>query len=172
MPGVERTAIYRIHPDHTVETIWTSQEENVFDLAFRNGSLVFSTDQRGRLYSLGSDLKATLLAETQEGETTRLAAHDKSIYAATANLGKLFRLNGADQPAGSYESAVHDAGNVARWGRLDWTGSPESGAFRLPDPLRQLRPPRSHLERMVRPPRQSRGRPYRQPQCPLHPVES
>lgn len=129
MPGVERTAIYRIHPDHTVETLWTSQEENVFDLALRNGSIVFSTDQRGRLYSLGTDLKATLLAETQEGETTRLAAHDKSIYAATANLGKLFRLNGADQPAGSYESAVHDAGNVARWGRLDWTGSPESGAF-------------------------------------------
>lgn len=129
MPGVERTAIYRIYPDHTVETLWSSKEENVFDLALRGGALVFSTDQRGRLYSLGPDLKATLLAETQEGETTRLAAHDGSVYAATANLGKLFRLNGGEQPHGSYESAVHDAGNVARWGRLDWSGSPANGAF-------------------------------------------
>lgn len=129
MPGVERTAIYRIHPDHTIETLWTSQDENVFDIALRNGTIVFSTDQRGRLYSLGSDLKATLLAETQEGETTRLAAHNGSIYAATANLGKLFRLHGNDQPSGSYESPVHDAGNVARWGRLDWAGSPATGAF-------------------------------------------
>jgi hypothetical protein len=29
----------------------------------------------------------------------------------------------------AYESAVHDAGNVARWGRLDWSGSPANGAF-------------------------------------------
>jgi hypothetical protein len=49
---------------------------------------------------LAVDLKATLLAETQEGETTRLAAHGGSVYAATANLGKLFRLNGGDQPQG------------------------------------------------------------------------
>jgi hypothetical protein len=40
MPGVERTAIYRIHPDHTVETLWSSKEENVFDLALRGGVLV------------------------------------------------------------------------------------------------------------------------------------
>lgn len=129
MPGVERTAIYRIHADHTVETLWASKEENVFDLALREGELVFATDQRGRLYSLGADLKATLLAETQEGETTRLAAHGSAIYAATANLGKLFRLNGGQVPAGSYESPVHDARNVARWGRLDWSGSPANGAF-------------------------------------------
>jgi hypothetical protein len=129
MPGVERTAVYRIYPDHTVETLWSSQEENVFDLALRNGSLIFSTDQRGRLYSLGANLKATLLAETQEGETIRLASQGDTIFAATANLGKLFRLESADQPLGTYESPVHDAMNVARWGRLDWTGAPENGAF-------------------------------------------
>lgn len=129
VPGVERTAIYRIHADNTVETLWSSQEENVYDLAMRNGSLVFSTDQRGRLYALGTNLKATLLAETQEGETIRLAAQKETVYAATANLGKLFRLEPADQPAGEYESPVHDAMNVARWGRLNWTGTPAKGAF-------------------------------------------
>ena len=129
MPGVERTAIYRIYPDHTVETLWSSKEENVFDLALRGGALVFATSQRGRLYALDESLKATLLAETQEGETTRLAMHGASVYAATANLGKLFRLNGGEQPAGTYESPVHDAGNIARWGRLDWAGSPANGAF-------------------------------------------
>lgn len=129
MPGVERSAVYRIYGDNTVETLWSSQEENVFDLALRNGSLVFSTDQRGRLYSLGQNLKATLLAETQEGETIRLASRRDTVFAATANLGKLFRLEATDQPSGTYESPVHDVMNVARWGRLDWTGTPAAGGF-------------------------------------------
>lgn len=129
MPGVERTAIYHVFPDNTAETLWSSKEENVFDIALRNGEIVFSTDQRGRIYRLAADLKATLLVETKESETTRLIPSGPALLAATANLGKLFRLDGAPQLAGSYESPVHDAGNIARWGRLDWLGETNQGEF-------------------------------------------
>lgn len=129
MPGVERTAIYKVFPDNTAETLWSSKEENVFDLALRNGEIVFSTDQRGRIYRLAADLKATLLVETKESETTRLLPSGSSILAATSNLGKLFRLDGAPQSGGMYESPVHDAGNISRWGRLDWTGETNQGEF-------------------------------------------
>lgn len=124
--SAEKAAIYRVWPDQTVETLWSSKEENVYDLAVRAGDLMFSTDTRGRIYRLSPDLKAALVVETREGETTRLVEAAGGVVAATANLGKLYRLNGA-AAAGTYESAVHDAGAAARWGRLSWRAEAAAG---------------------------------------------
>jgi hypothetical protein len=89
--------------------------------------LYFSTDLSGRIYRLSPDLKAALLVETREGEVTRLAEAGGSLFAATSNQGKLYRLNGAAPQTGIYESPVHDAGNAARWGRLEWRAETHSG---------------------------------------------
>ncbi len=118
--GVEKSAVFRIAPDLTVETLWTSKEENVYDVAPVGEELIFSTDGRGRLYRLGRDRKVTLLAETNESEATRLAASAGALLAATGNVGKIFRLSAEYTNAGQYESPVHDAGSVARWGRISW----------------------------------------------------
>lgn len=125
--GVEKAAIYKITADNLVETLWSSKEENVFDLAVRDNDLVFATDQRGRIYRLSSDLKSALLVETREGETTRLLPTSDGIVAATSNLAKLMRLSNGPAPTGTYESPVHDAGNAARWGRLDWRADSTAG---------------------------------------------
>ncbi len=120
LTGVEKSALFRIAPDLTVETLWTSKEENVYDVVPLGEELIFSTDGRGRLYRLGRDRKVTLLAETNESEATRLAAGPGGVLAATGNVGKIFRLAGEYTTAGQYESPVHDAGSVARWGRISW----------------------------------------------------
>ncbi len=127
--SAEKSALYRIHADNLVETLWSSKEENVYDLIIRGAELFFSTDSSGRIYRLSPDLKAALLVETREGETTRLAGAAASLLAATSNQGKLYRLNGADAQTGIYESPVHDVGNAARWGRLEWRA--ETGAGKL-----------------------------------------
>ncbi len=127
--GVEKAAIYKITPDNLVETLWSSKEENVFDIAVRDNDLIFATDQRGRIYRLSPDLKSALLVETREGETTRLLPTPDGIVAATSNLAKLMRLSNGPAPSGTYESPVHDAGNAARWGRLEWRA--DSGGGRL-----------------------------------------
>jgi sugar lactone lactonase YvrE len=121
IPGVDKSAVYRINPDGTVETLWTSKEENVYSLAAQpNGSLYFSTDGQGRLYRLGADRKAALLVATNEGEATRLLESPDGLVAATGDMGKVFKLAETSGPAGSYESPVHDSGSVARWGRISW----------------------------------------------------
>lgn len=125
--SAEKSAVYRIYPDNLVEPLWSSKEENVYDLVVRGSDLYFSTDSSGRIYRLSPDLKAALLVETREGETTRLAEAAGSLFAATSNQGKLYRLNGAAAQTGTYESPVHDAGNTARWGRLEWRGEINSG---------------------------------------------
>src|SRR5262249_17877447 len=120
LSGVEKSALYRINPDNTVETLWSSKEENIYDMLPPPGQILFTTDGNGRIYRLTPDRKVTLVTETNESESTRLLGGGGEVLAATGNLGKVYRLG--DQPAavGSYESPVHDSSGVARWGRLSW----------------------------------------------------
>lgn len=127
LTGVEKAAVYKIYPDNTIETLWSSKEENVFDIVRMGTQIYFSTDVEGRIYRLNPDRKVTLLTETREGETTRLLESGGRILATTSNMGKLFRLGLESGIRGGYTSPVHDAGTVARWGRLGWRGELPSG---------------------------------------------
>jgi hypothetical protein len=131
--GVEKSAVYRINPDNTVETLWTSKEENVYDLLALQNQVLFSTDQNGRIYGLAPDLRVTLVTETSDGETTRLLPSEHSILAATGNMGRIYRLGEKPGAAGSYEAPVHDSGTASRWGSLSWRADVPAGcalAFR------------------------------------------
>src|ERR1700733_10845959 len=111
IPGVDKSAVYKINPDATVETLWSSKEENVYSLVARpNGFLYFATDGQGRLYRLGNDRKATLMVETNEGEATRLLESPDGLVAPTGDMGEVFRLVDAAGASGNYESPVHDSG--------------------------------------------------------------
>lgn len=121
--GVDKSAILRIFPDNTVETLWTSKEESAYDLAFLGDALVFGTDAHGRVYRLDTDRKTTLLAETGESQILRLAPTSNGLLLSTGDLGKLFRLDRAKAAAGEIESPVHDATTTSRWGRISWIGA-------------------------------------------------
>lgn len=130
---VEKSAIYRIHADHTIETVWSSKDENVYDIAFESDRLLFSTDLQGRIYGLSPDRTATLIAQTNEAEAMRLMPSPAGLLATTGNMGKLYRLTGSPAPDGYFEAPVHDANTVARWGRLSWRANTPPGtqvAFR------------------------------------------
>ncbi|MDQ2950306.1 MAG: hypothetical protein M3Y27_30935, partial [Acidobacteriota bacterium] len=124
LAGVEKSALYKINPDNTVETLWSSKEENVYDLvAQADGEILFGTDAQGRIYRLNADRKPSLLVQTGEGEATRLINSPSGLLATTGEMGKLIRLDAQSSVSGSYESPVHDAGSVARWGRITWRGN-------------------------------------------------
>ncbi|MDQ6758735.1 MAG: hypothetical protein M3Z32_02575 [Acidobacteriota bacterium] len=124
LAGVEKSALYKINPDNTVETLWSSKEENVYDMVVQpDGDILFGTDSQGRIYKLSGDRKPSLLVQTGEGEATRLIRTSAGMLAATAEIGKLVRLDADRGASGSYESPVHDAGSVARWGRISWRGT-------------------------------------------------
>jgi hypothetical protein len=126
MMGVEKSALYKIYPDNTVETIWNSKEENLYDILLNGDQMFLATDGPGRIYRLNADRKVTLLEQTNEGEVTRLLASGTSLVATTGTLGKVYRLGPAPNPTGSYEAPVHDANTVARWGHLTWRAAGES----------------------------------------------
>ena len=126
--GVEKSALYRINPDNTVETLWSSKDENVYDVLALEKQILFSTDQDGRIYGLTPDRRVTLVTQTNEGETVRLLPSDHSVLAATGNMGRIFRLGEGPGANGSYEAPVHDSGTASRWGSLTWRADLTSGA--------------------------------------------
>ena len=63
------------------------------------------------------------MAQTNEVETLRLLQTGGSVLAATGNMGRVYRLAGENNPRGSYESPVYDAGTIARWGEIHWQGA-------------------------------------------------
>jgi hypothetical protein len=130
LTGVEKSALYRINPDNSVETLWSSKEENVYDMLAPEGQILFSTDANGRIYRLTPDRKVTLVTQTNESEATRLLGEGGQTLIATSNLGKIYRLDDKPGVGGMYESPVHDAGGVARWGRLSWRAEGSGLQFR------------------------------------------
>jgi hypothetical protein len=126
--GVEKSAVYRINPDNTVETLWSSKDENVYDLLALEKQILFSTDEQGRIYGLSPDRRVTLVTQTNEGETVRLLASDHSVLAATGSLGKIYRLGEAPGASGFYEAPVHDSGTASRWGSLSWRADLPAGS--------------------------------------------
>ena len=127
--GVEKSAIYRIRPDRTVETLRSSKDDNVYDLLVDGESVVFSTDDHCRIYRLMGH-RTTLLAEPGDGEATRLLEAGSVFYTALSNPARLLAFGPpALQPA-LYESQVHDSTSVARWGHLQWHGVGTGLVFR------------------------------------------
>ncbi|MGI8962629.1 MAG: hypothetical protein ACR2IV_23315 [Bryobacteraceae bacterium] len=120
--GVEKSAIYRIGADRTIETLRSSKEDNVYDLLLDGSTVIFSTDVHGRIYRL-ADQKATLLAEPGDGETTRILKTGSVLYAGLSSLARLFAFDTTAAGEGSYESQVHDSTTIARWGHLQWHGT-------------------------------------------------
>ncbi len=124
VPGLDRSAIFRLNPDLTVDTLYVTKEESVYDLAEQAGKLYFASDNHGRIYRLDSDRMATLVVETGESEIGRLLHTPRGWLAASTTTPKLLLIAEAKSPPYEYESPVHEATGIARWGALHATANP------------------------------------------------
>ncbi len=121
--------VYRLAPDGSPKTIWSSRDDLVYTLAFdHDGRLLAGTGNRGKIYAIAGG-QYTDLAEASANQVTAFAPAPKGgLYAATSNLGKVFLLGPTSVNDGTYESDVFDAKNFSKWGRVEVRGS---GDFQL-----------------------------------------
>ena len=119
--------MYKIAADGTPSRLVTLKEDVVYGLAMRNGELLVSTGNRGRVYriDLGSGVAGRFadVAHLEASQGTAVAPlAGGGLLVGTSNSGKLYRLGGATlgtpKPA-SYTSEVFDAGGFSRWGRAE-----------------------------------------------------
>ena len=86
--------IYRIAPDGSPKTIWTSKDDLVYAMAFdANGRLLAGTGNKGKLYAIGErDYTDLTLASANQVTASGASAPQGGLYAATSNLGKVFLI--------------------------------------------------------------------------------
>ncbi len=128
-----KSAIYRINRDQLVETLWSAENETAFALLVeKDGQLLFSTGQKGKIYRLEIRKKPVLLMETAEEQTTRLISGSGEVYACTSNLARVYRMTPAFSEEGSYESDVKDTQSTPTWGDIQWRSElPEKTSLQL-----------------------------------------
>lgn len=133
-PAQPKGAIFRIQSDGAYDTVWTSDEDQPYDLAVESeGQLLVATGREGRLYrALPQTLTATLLGRVGAQQVTAVLPTTEGQYVlATANPGKLFRLSAARAAKGTYESDVRDASTLASWGTISWRAQLNGGQVEI-----------------------------------------
>ena len=125
------TIIYQISPDGAPRQLWSSAHDVVYALAWQPGEdgqsgLLAGTGNQGHLYRISTDGTYADLAHLEALETTALALSGNTLYAATSNTGKLYRLAAATAGAhgdSTYISPVGDARFSSQWGRAEVRGA-------------------------------------------------
>lgn len=127
--NVGGSEVYRIAPDGSPKTIWSSKDDLVYALAFDPaGRLLAGTGNKGRIYAIQGD-EYTDLSKASANQVTAFArAPQGGLYAATSNLGKVFLIAANPVAEGTYESDVFDAKIFSKWGRAEVRGA---GNFEL-----------------------------------------
>ena len=113
--------IYRIAPDGSPLTLWSSRDDVVYALSFdKAGRLLAGTGNKGHIYAItGTDQFTDLLKAPANQVTAFAKAPQGGLYACSSNFGKVFVLGPQPQSEGTYESDVFDAHIFSRWGRAE-----------------------------------------------------
>jgi hypothetical protein len=111
--------IYKINKQGYISEVFS--EAAVFlCLTAQDGKLLVGTGNEARLYSVDpeTERQAILYEDNKASQITALAVSDQDIYVGTANPARLVLLSGGFAPHGTYTSELIDAGQPARWGKL------------------------------------------------------
>ena len=117
--------IDRIAPDGTPTRLLTLRDELTYALAFRNGSLLAATGNRGHIYRIDPTKPGsyTDIAHTEANQAVAMAAVPAGVRLVTANSGKLLELRDAPATDATYVSDVFDGTVATQWGRAELTGT-------------------------------------------------
>ena len=120
--------VYLIPAKEQPTRLWTGAQDVVYALALdAAGRLLLGSGNKGNLYRLEDhSLSTTLVSFPTEEITALLSAKDGTLYAATGNVGKVFRVGPGLEAEGSIESDVFDSGGFTTWGPIQ-TGSDLNG---------------------------------------------
>jgi sugar lactone lactonase YvrE len=127
----EGSEIYRIAPDGSPEKLVSLKEDVVYALAFRQGSLLAATGNRGRVYRVDTAVAGqfTDVTHLEAAQGMAFATTAGGLFVATSNSGKVYKLEDRTAANATYTSEVFDADAFSQWGRVEL--SPGAAGFDL-----------------------------------------
>lgn len=117
-PG-KASYIYKITTDGFVTELF-SEAAVFFCLAKQNKSLFLGTGNDGRLFTIDPDeeQQRVIYEDKQASQIIAVLVDEDNVYLGTANPPKLLKIGKRFADKGTYTSALIDAGQPARWGKL------------------------------------------------------
>lgn len=111
--------VYKISPDGFVTDIFI--EPAVFySLLSANDKLLLGVGPKAKLFSINpaTEERAIVFENRDSSQITALTADDKQVYLGFGNPAGIVRLSEGFSGKGGYTSDVLDAGQPARWGKV------------------------------------------------------
>ncbi|MCH7555995.1 MAG: hypothetical protein IIB56_00900 [Planctomycetes bacterium] len=117
-PG-KASQIYKVTKDGFVNDIF-SEAVVFFCLAEEDGKLLVGTGNSAQLFSIDpvAEQEAVIYEDEQASQVTAIAVAGDDVYLGTANPAKLIKLGSGFASEGTYTSDLIDAGQPAKWGKL------------------------------------------------------
>jgi outer membrane protein assembly factor BamB len=126
-------AIYRIDKDGLVTEIFR-QPVLVMSMIEQEGTLLVGTGSEGLIYQINPTAQETIVLAKVEPKQVMslLPAKDGRILLGLANTGGIAAMTSGFAPEGTYTSAVLDAAQISRFGKVQLHGSlPEKTALKI-----------------------------------------
>ena len=131
--SVTGSDVYRIDPAGNPQRIWSHAQDIIYTIAFdAEGRALLGSGNKGYIYRIESDVLYTVLLTAPSTQITAFqTGADGSLYAATGNVGKIYRLGPGLAHEGSIESDVFDTGFFSQWGRLSFETNLNGGSIAI-----------------------------------------
>jgi hypothetical protein len=122
----EKSILYCLQADGTVETIWSSQEEFIYSLYFdpTAKAVIIGTGNSGRVYRVDKQGDFSQVCETNSAQIFKITANDKGYFLIANNTAGIIQVENSLNASGTYFSEVFDARIPSRFGRLTWNADP------------------------------------------------
>jgi hypothetical protein len=118
----EKSILYCLQPDGSVEAIWSSTDEFIYALHFDPASkaVIIGTGNSGRVYRVRKDGTFSQVYESAAAQVFRIVASGKGYAMVTNNMAGITQVENVLNSSGTYFSDILDAGIQSRFGRITW----------------------------------------------------
>jgi sugar lactone lactonase YvrE len=122
-------AVYRVSSEGSTERLWDSKQDLPLSLTLeRDDRLMVGTGRKGRIFLVRQDKTSSLLLRAEGDQVTAIHSQDgRTVFFATSNPAKIFRLGTARRLEGIYRSSIKDTETVSFWGKIRWDARVPTG---------------------------------------------
>jgi len=118
----EKSILYCLQPDGSVEALWSSTEELIYALYFDPAAqaIIIGTGNSGRVYRVNKNGSFSQVYENDSAQVFRIVANSKGYVLITNNTAGITQVENGLNASGTYYSEILDAGIQSRFGRIAW----------------------------------------------------
>jgi hypothetical protein len=118
----EKSILYCLAPDGSVETLWSSPDEYIYAAYYdpESKAVIIGTGNAGRVYRVDRHGAYSQVCESDSAQVFRITGSGRGYFLVANNTAAILQVENSLNASGTYFSEVFDARIPSRFGRLSW----------------------------------------------------